>query len=132
MEAQQGRTLGVLFGGVLLGALDVAIVGPALPAIRETYALDAAELSWIFNSYILFALVSAPVLGAWSDRVGRRAVYLACLVVFGLGSALVAFSPNFAVLIAGRAIQAIGAGGLMPVASAVIADTFPGRGFRWP
>jgi MFS family permease len=129
-EAEQkphtrNRTLAVLFGAVLLGALDIAIVGPALPAIRETFSLGSNELSWIFNIYILVSLISAPLLAAWSDRFGRRSIYLICLVTFTSGSVVVGLAPAFPILLLGRALQAVGAGGLLPVASAVIADTFP-------
>lgn len=115
----------VLLAGVLLGALDIAIVGPAMPAIRESFGLDARELSWILNMYILLGLVGAPLLATRSDRLGRRRVYLFSLVVFGLGSAAVALASSYPMLLIGRGIQAFGAGGLLPIAGAVIADTFP-------
>lgn len=120
-----GPILFLLFGGVLLGALDIAIVGPALPAIQADLGLDPRETSAIFSVYILFGLIGAPVLASLSDRYGRRRVYIACLLLFGLGSLTVASAPSLAILLAGRAIQAFGAGGMLPVASAVIADTFP-------
>lgn len=117
--------LGVLFGGVLLGALDIAIVGPALPAIQKTFAVDTRALAWVFNAYILVALIASPLLAKLSDRRGRRFVYVLCLVAFGIGSLLVAAAPVFGALILGRVVQAAGAGGLLPVAAAVVADTFP-------
>jgi MFS family permease len=118
-------TLGVLFSGVLLGALDIAIVGPALPAIREAFTVDSRALSWVFNVYILVALVAAPFVAKLSDSQGRRTVYVTCVLLFGAGSALVALAPGFGWLLVGRAVQACGAGGLLPVASAVVADTVP-------
>lgn len=107
-----------------MGALDIAIVGPALPALQAHFGVDSRALSWIFNIYILFSLVGAPLMSKLSDRYGRRAVYLSDIALFALGSALVAASPSFPVLLAGRAVQGLGAGGLLPVASAVIGDTF--------
>ena len=115
----------LLFGGVFLGALDIAIVGPALPAIQTELMLDARQNASIFSIYILFGLIGAPLLASLSDRHGRRRVYVACLVLFGIGSLIVAMSQSLPVLLIGRAVQAIGAGGTLPVASAVIADTFP-------
>jgi MFS family permease len=115
----------VLLGGVFLGALDIAIVGPALPAIQTQLGLDARQLASIFSIYILFGLIGAPLLASLSDRHGRRRVYVACLALFGLGSVIVASSASIEILWLGRAVQAIGAGGTLPVASAVIADTFP-------
>ena len=118
-------TLLVLFGGVFLGALDIAIVGPALPAIQTELALNARQTAAIFSIYILFGLIGAPLIASLSDRRGRRRVYVACLLLFGLGSLLVATSINVTSLLLGRAVQAFGASGTLPVASAVIADTFP-------
>lgn len=118
-------TLILLFGGVLLGALDIAIVGPALPAIRVELGLDSRQAASIFSVYILFGLIGAPLLASFSDRLGRRRVFVTCLLLFGLGSVVVATAGGLGPLLAGRAIQAFGAGGTLPVASAVIADSFP-------
>lgn len=118
-------TLALLFAGVLMAALDIAIVGPALPALAAQFAVDDRTLSWVFGLYVLFNLIGAPLLGKASDRVGRRRVYMLCVALFAAGSALVAFAPSFGVLLAGRAVQAFGAGGIFPVASAVIAQVVP-------
>lgn len=115
----------VLFVGVLMGALDLAIIGPALPAIQADLGLDARSLAWIFNIYVLFQLMGTPLMAKLSDRYGRRAIYVLNLALFGLGSLILATAPSFAVLLVGRAIQGLGAGGIFPVASAVIGDTFP-------
>jgi EmrB/QacA subfamily drug resistance transporter len=121
----RGRVLAVLFVGVLMGALDIAIVGPALPAIGADFGVDERALAWVVSIFIMFNVVGAPLLAKLSDRLGRRAVYASCVGLFVLGSTLVAAAPTFAVLLAGRAVQAFGAGGIFPVASAVIADVFP-------
>jgi MFS family permease len=118
-------TLVVLFAGVLMAALDIAIVGPALPAIRESFAVDSRALSWVFSIYVLFYLLGAPLLAKLSDRAGRRTVFGYGLALFGAGSLIVALAPGFDVLLAGRAVQAFGAGGIFPIASALIADTVP-------
>ncbi len=122
---EPGKVLRVLFIGVFMAALDISIVGPALPAIQTYFGADERGLSWVFGIYILFQLVGAPVMAKLSDRAGRRAVYVACVAVFAAASLLVATSPTFAVLLTGRAIQGFCAGGILPVASAVIGDTFP-------
>jgi EmrB/QacA subfamily drug resistance transporter len=124
-SAAPTRVLGVLFAGVLLGALDIAIVGPALPAIQRDFAVGDRELSWVFTIYVLFNIIGAPLLAKLSDRFGRRDVYAGSLALFAAGSITVAAAPAFDVLLAGRALQAFGAGGIFPVASAVVADTFP-------
>ena len=126
MDAKQLRNiLALLFFGVLMGALDLAIVGPALPAMQKEFAMDNRQLSWLFNIYVLFQLVSSPLLAKMSDRFGRRAVYIFSLTAFALGSILLVIAPSAAYLMAGRAIQGFGAGGIFPVAAAVIGDTFP-------
>jgi MFS family permease len=122
---QQRNLLLVLFVGVLIGALDIAIVGPALPAIGRTFGVDERGLAWVFNIYVLLGLVGSLVMGKLSDRYGRRNVFLGNIGLFAVGSLIVALSPNFALMLTGRALQGFAAGGIFPVASAVIGDTFP-------
>jgi MFS family permease len=115
----------ILFVGVLMGALDLAIIGPALPAIQADFGIDARALAWIFSIYVLFQLVGTPLMAKLSDRYGRRSIYALNLSLFGLGSLILVLAPTFGILLVGRAIQGLGAGGIFPVASAVIGDTFP-------
>lgn len=122
---QRNRILTVLFFGVLMGALDIAIVGPALPAIRGQYQVSERNLSWIFSIYVLFNLIGTPLMAKLSDLNGRRNIYILDVVLFAGGSLLIALSSSFWLILAGRAIQGFGAGGIFPVASAVIGDTFP-------
>ncbi|MEN4012100.1 MAG: MFS transporter [Chloroflexota bacterium] len=122
---QRNRILTLLLFGVLMGALDIAILAPALPSIRAEFSVDERSLAWIFSSYILFKLVSTPLMAKLSDLYGRRWVYILDILLLALGSLMVAVSADFPLLILGRAIQGFGAGGIFPVASAVIGDTFP-------
>jgi EmrB/QacA subfamily drug resistance transporter len=122
---QMNKVLALLFVGVLMGALDLAIVGPALPAMQADFGMNNRQLSWLFNIYVLFQLVSAPLLAKMSDRYGRRSVYIFSVSGFALGSLLLVLSPSVDFLMAGRAIQGFGAGGIFPVAAAIIGDTFP-------
>lgn len=124
-QKQRNQVLLVLFAGVLMGALDIAIVGPAMPAIRSDFGVGTRELSWIFSIYVLLNLVGTPLMAKLSDRFGRRIVYIADVALFGIGSLIVASAGSFDMLLAGRAVQAFGAGGIFPVAAAVIGDTFP-------
>jgi len=123
--ARERATLAVLFVGVLLAALDIAIVGPALPAIRDALAVEPRWLPAVFSVYVLFYVIGTPLLAKRSDRCGRRRVYVESLAVFGVGSLIAAAAWSLPVLLFGRAIQAFGAGGLLPVAAAVIAETVP-------
>ena len=124
-QSGRNRLLGVLFTGVLMAALDIAVVGPALPAIQRDFGVDAGALSWIFSIYVLTNLIGTPICAKLSDRFGRRTIYVACVTLFALGSVLVAVAPSYALLLVGRAVQGFGAGGIFPVATAVIGDTFP-------
>ncbi len=117
--------LGLLFLGVLMGALDIAIIGPALPAIREAFGVDERAAAWTLTVYVLFNLIGTPIMAKLSDARGRRAIYVLAVSVFALGSLMVALARTFPLLILGRAVQAFGAGGIFPVASAVIGDVFP-------
>ena len=126
MEAKaRNNILLVLFVGVLMGALDIAIVGPALPTIRKDFAVDDRAIAWVFAIYVLFNLISVPLMAKLSDMFGRRMIYILDVTLFAIGSLLVALSPAFWTILVGRAIQGLGAGGIFPVASAVIGDTFP-------
>ena len=108
-----------------MGALDIAIVGPALPALRDAFGVDDRAVAWVFTIYVFFNLVGAPLMSKLSDRYGRRTIYLLDIGLFALGSLGVAASMNFTMLLASRALQGISAGGIWPVASAVVGDTFP-------
>ena len=121
----RNRLLIVLFTGVLMGALDIAIVGPALPAIQASFGVSDRALAWVFTIYVLANLIGTPLMAKLSDRAGRRSIYVLDVALFAAGSLVVALSPTFGVLLVGRAIQGFGAGGIFPVASAVIGDTFP-------
>ncbi len=125
--AGEGRNhiLLVLFIGVLMGALDIAIVGPALPAIGEYFTVDTRNLTWIYTIYVLFFMVGTPLMAKLSDRMGRRFIYILDVALFGVGSFITATSPSLEILLLGRAIQGLGAGGIFPVASAFIGDIFP-------
>ena len=122
---ERNFVLGVLFFGVLMAALDIAIIGPALPAIRDGFHTTDRAVVWVFTTYLLFNLIGTPLMAKLSDRLGRRDVYIADVLLFVLGSVVVALAPSLTWVVVGRGIQGFGAGGIFPVASAVIGDTFP-------
>jgi MFS family permease len=112
----------VLFIGVFMAALDTAVIGPAIPALRAAFGVDNREVGLVMIVFILFSLSSTALMANLSDRYGRRPVYLGSVACFALGSLLIAASPRFWMILAGRAVQGIGAGGIIPTASAVIGD----------
>jgi MFS family permease len=115
-------TLGL---GIFAGALDLSVLSPALPALGREFGVATSDLAWVFTIYLLVTIVSIAIAGALADRFGRRPVYLACIVVFAAGSILAIAAPNYTVFLAARAMQALGAGGIFPVATAVIGDVVP-------
>lgn len=124
-EQNLKAVMALLFVGVLMGALDLAIIGPALPAIQDEFGLNNRNLSWLFNVYVLAQLIGTPLFAKASDKYGRRAVYMVCVTGFGVGSLLLVIAANYETLILGRSVQGLGASGIFPVAAAVIGDTFP-------
>jgi MFS family permease len=86
----RNRLLGVLFLGVLMGALDIAIVGPALPAIQKALGIDARAAAWIFTIYVLFNLIGTALMAKLSDIFGRRSIYILDVTLFAIGSLFVA------------------------------------------
>jgi EmrB/QacA subfamily drug resistance transporter len=111
--------------GVLLAALDATIVGTAMPTVIATLG-GVALYPWVFSVYMLASTAVMPVFGALSDRLGRKAPYLGCVAIFCAGSLLAGAAPSMPVLIAGRAVQGIGAGGLMALSLIIFGDLFPG------
>jgi EmrB/QacA subfamily drug resistance transporter len=124
-QHRNGKILALLFTGVLMGALDISIIGPAIPAIEQTLKVDHRSLSWIFSIYVLFNLVGVSFLAKLSDLYGRRNIYIFSVAVFALGSLIVAMADDITFLLIGRAIQGFGSSGIFPVASAVIGDIYP-------
>lgn len=118
------RLVPVLFIGVFMSALDTAIVGPAIPVLRETFAVDNRLVGLVMSVFVLFSLCSTALMANLSDRYGRKPVYLFSVSVFALGSLLIALSPSFWMVVLSRAVQGIGAGGITPTASAVVGDVF--------
>lgn len=119
------RLLFTLFLGVLLAALDIAVLGPALPAIRQEFGVGPRDVSWLITAYVLANLFGTPLLGRLSDRLGRRPIYLLSVGIFGLGSLGVVLAPDLAWVTVFRAFQGFGSGGIFPVAAAVIGEVAP-------
>ncbi|WP_037605023.1 MFS transporter [Streptacidiphilus rugosus] len=124
------RRVRLVFLGVMLGmflaALDQTIVSTALPTIVGDLG-GANHLSWVVTAYMLAATATTPLWGKLGDLFGRKHVFIISIVIFLVGSALCGQSRNMAELIAFRAVQGLGGGGLMVLAMAVIADVVPPR-----
>ncbi|MFF9898068.1 MDR family MFS transporter [Streptomyces longispororuber] len=112
--------------GVLLAALDQTIVGTALPTIVSDLG-GAAHMSWVVTSYLLAETIATVLVGKFGDLFGRKVVFQVSAVVFITGSFLCGLATNMPLLIAWRAVQGLGAGGLMVTSMALIADVIPLR-----
>ncbi len=118
------RLLTALFIGVFMSALDTAVIGPAIPALRAAFEVDNRQVSLVTVVFLLASMPSSAIMASLGDRHGRRPVYLGCVAGFALGSLLIAASTSFLMLLAGRVVQGMAAGGLMPTSSAIIGDAF--------
>ncbi|WP_374215180.1 MDR family MFS transporter [Streptomyces longispororuber] len=112
--------------GMLLAALDQTIVGTALPTIVADLG-GAAHMSWVVTSYLLAETVATVLVGKFGDLFGRKVVFQLSAIIFITGSFLCGLSTNMTLLIVWRAMQGIGAGGLMVTSMALIADVIPLR-----
>ena len=119
--------VGVLSLAAFMSSLDLFIVNLAFPYIsRDFHGSSLDSLSWVLNGYsILFAAVLVPA-GRWADRIGRRRMFVAGLVIFTLGSILSGVAPDVSLLVAARLIQAIGAGMMVPASLSLLLAAVPG------
>ena len=119
------RLLWTLGLGVFAGALDLSVLSPALPAIGKLFGVQTGDLAWIFTLYLLVTVLSITLATTLADRYGRRPIYLLCILLFAIGSVLAIAAPDYTIFLIARGIQALGAGGIFPVATATIADVVP-------
>lgn len=123
---QIGLLMLALCTSTFLAALDITIVTTALPTISEHFHSSSAYI-WVGAAYMLADGASTPVWGKVSDIWGRKPVLLLAVVIFFIGSAISASAVNMDMLIAGRAVQGLGGGGLLTLSNIVISDLFSMR-----
>ncbi|MEJ8647808.1 MDR family MFS transporter [Streptomyces sp. MS1.AVA.3] len=118
--------IGALLLGMLLAALDQTIVATALPTIvSELGGLD--HLSWVVTAYLLAATAATPLWGKLGDQYGRKKLFQTAIVIFLVGSVLCGVAQNMGELIAFRALQGLGGGGLIVLSIAIVGDIVPPR-----
>jgi EmrB/QacA subfamily drug resistance transporter len=129
-ETDTAPRVRVIFGALLLvlllASLDQTIVSTALPTIVGDLG-GISKLSWVVTAYLLASTVSGPLYGKLGDLYGRKGVLQTAIVIFLVGSALCGISQNLTELIVFRALQGLGAGGLIVVTIAVVGDIVPPR-----
>ncbi|SEG99290.1 drug resistance transporter, EmrB/QacA subfamily [Nonomuraea solani] len=121
-----GLIIIALMLGMLLAALDQTIVSTALPTIVGDLG-GLEQLSWVVTGYMLASTVSTPLWGKLGDQFGRKRLFVSAIVIFLAGSALCGLSRNMGELIAFRAVQGLGGGGLMVLAQAIVGDVVSAR-----
>jgi len=115
-------TLGVL-GGSFLAAIEATIVATAMPTVVEQFG-GLSHYSWVFSGYLLTSTVTTPVWGRLSDIYGRRTPYMAAIGLFLVGSMLCGLATSMPQLILFRALQGVGAGGLLPLGMTILGDLY--------
>ncbi len=124
-RAKAGILISVI-AGMLLSALDQTIVSTAMPKIL-TDLKGFTELSWVVAAYLIAQAVAVPITSKLSDIYGRKVLFFFNVIIFLIGSVLCGISPSMTWLIAARALQGVGGGGLAAGAFTIIADIFPPR-----
>jgi EmrB/QacA subfamily drug resistance transporter len=123
-----GMIMAVYLAGIFMGAIDTGIVTPARTIIQNNLVVDEKTGIWMITIYTLAYAASIPIMGKMADKYGRKYIYLTSIFLFGFGSLLCGLSQDigsFSVLLVGRVIQALGGGGILPVATAEFGTTFP-------
>ncbi len=119
-------TLSVTFG-TLMGAIDSSIVNVALPHIRGAVGATVQEITWISTGYAVALVLVMPLTAFLARLFGQKRVYVSCLALFILGSALCGTAHSLTSLVVFRAFQGFGAGALQPTEQAILRQTFPPR-----
>ncbi|WP_405524918.1 MFS transporter [Streptomyces canus] len=119
-------SIGALLLGMLLAALDQTIVSTALPTIVSDLG-GMEHLSWVVTAYLLASTAATPLWGKLGDQYGRKRLFQTAIVIFLIGSALCGMAQDMTQLIAFRALQGLGGGGLMVLSMAIVGDLVPPR-----
>ncbi len=117
--------------GMFLSSIEQSVVATALPTIAGELG-SANQIAWVVSIYLLTSTIVTPLYGKMSDLFGRRIVYQTSISIFLIGSVLCAIAPSMVLLVAARAVQGIGGGGLMSLAFVIVGDVVsPRQRGRW-
>ena len=122
---QDITVLAILLFGTFLSFLNQTLMNVALPSVMKDFDITAAQGQWLSNGYMLISGVMIPATAFLIDRFKTRHLYLTSMVIFTLGTFIASISINYPMLIAGRMIQALGAGPISPLMTVVIMNMFP-------
>ena len=118
----------IYLAGIFMGAIDTGIVTPARTVIQSNLSVNEQTGIWMITIYTLSYAASIPIMGKLADKYGRKYIYLTSIFLFGLGSLFCGLSQDFGsfnLLLIARVVQALGGGGIVPVATAEFGTTFP-------
>lgn len=118
----------IYLSGIFMGAIDTGIVTPARTVIQNNLGVNDQTGIWMITIYTLAYAVSIPIMGKLADKYGRKYIYLTSIFLFGIGSIFCGLSQDlgsFNLLLIARVVQALGGGGILPVATAEFGTTFP-------
>ena len=127
-KSHLGLIMATYLLGIFMGAIDTGIVSPARTIIQNHFLVGDKTGIWMITIYTLAYAASIPIMGKLADKFGRKYVYLVSILLFGTGSLFCGLSQSFGgfqLLLAARAVQALGGGGILPVATAEFGTTFP-------
>jgi len=124
-EQYRWYALAVIMLGSMMGTLDASIANVAMPTIARAYQRSVADTEWVILSFMLVTASTLVLFGRLGDIFGQKRIYLIGFAVFGTSSLACAFAPSLGILIAARAVQALGAAMLLSSNQALIVDTFP-------
>lgn len=125
LSRKQIMMLAVLMFGTFVTVLNQTVVTPALPSVMAEMSVDAATAQWLTTGFTLVNAIMIPITAYLTDRYSTRNLFVVAMGIFTAGSLLAGWGPSFPVLLAGRLLQAAGAGILMPMVMTVLMLTFP-------
>ena len=117
-------TVSITFG-TLMGAIDASIVNVAVPHLTGSLGVTVEQITWVTTGFVIATVMVMPLTGFLARLFGQKRVYLACLVLFVIGSALCGMARTLPLLVFFRVIQGLGAGALQPTEQAILRQTFP-------
>src|SRR5438552_1605765 len=117
-------TVSITFG-TLMGAIDASIVNVAVPHLMGSLGVTVEQVTWVTTGFVIATVLVMPLTGLLARLFGQKRVYLVCLLLFGVGSALCGMARTLPLLVLFRIIQGMGAGALQPTEQAILRQTFP-------
>src|SRR4051812_6185615 len=117
-------TVSITFG-TLMGAIDASIVNVAVPHLTGSLGVTVEQITWVTTGFVIATVMVMPLTGFLARLFGQKRVYLACLVLFVIGSVLCGMARTLPLLVFFRVLQGLGAGALQPTEQAILRQTFP-------